>query len=809
MRGPALWALPLMALAGIAAALGLRRGRRKMSPAVIDAPPTTPPLPPELIEAPPSERAEAPIPARRRAWPLLIAEGLLLAGALLLPRPWSTVALALMIAVGLGARSGERLAGIGARRFEALRAHPAWVRLMRYRVPLGRSLMVAAAALLIGAVYFYVPERAEDRLGAGFALMLAGWPTLAAGISLLRGSVYAPAPVTPAQTPADSTRLAWWHVLAAIGGAGLLLLLAEWGGLALRPDDQLYDVATHVQFGVLVAGVALVVIGLGGARIPRGPVDGRMVYAVAGLLGVALFLRFWLLNDTIRFLVDELAFTTAIHNVQNSFRVRLLIPFSSQAAFPYIFPYWQSLSVLAFGRDFEGLRGASALIGALTIPAAWLVGRGLFDRATGLTAALLLASFPPHLHFSRLGLNNIADPLFGTLALGCLGMGIHSGRRVWYVAGGAMLGLTHYFYEGGRLLYTPLALAWLVALWLLWRGRVQVRNWAYAGLAALIVALPIYYVLIASESALFARFDNNSMGLGGDYWAAILEDDNLARHLEWRVKPALEFFISRVDATLFYRGETALVLALVAPMFLLGCGWALRHLRAPGPLLLALWIGGAALGNSLLIDSLQSPRYVVVFPALMLAAAVGLRYTLAAIFPNGSFEAVHALPLIALALFFYQGDYYFNRHIPQYNVEFRQREPSRDGQDAVLRSLHFPQGTHVHIIGLNPPPSNYVGGLRVFLTDAIQVDVLTPRQFTPQYLRGLNPQIDHAFYLEPDDAESLALIRRYFEVIGPQASPYDLRPDQQFMLYYSPYIAGFTRRDLDSIPLLDDTPAWP
>jgi hypothetical protein len=60
-------------------------------------------------------------------------------------------------------------------------------------------------------------------------------------------------------------------------------------------------------------------------------------------------------------------------------------------------------------------------------------------------------------------LNNIADPLFGTLAFAFIGRGLLHGRRTDFAIGGAMLGLTHYFYEGGRLLYMPLALAWIAA----------------------------------------------------------------------------------------------------------------------------------------------------------------------------------------------------------------------------------------------------------------------------------------------------------------------------------------------------------
>jgi 4-amino-4-deoxy-L-arabinose transferase-like glycosyltransferase len=119
----------------------------------------------------------------------------------------------------------------------------------------------------------------------------------------------------------------------------------------------------------------------------------------------------------------------------------------------------------------------------------------LFDRRAGLLAALLLATYPPHIHFSRLALNNIADPLFGVLALALLAAGLRqrSRRALWL--GGMALGLTAYFYEGGRLFYPLLTLLWLPALILAYRP--PARLLARFGLAALLVAAPVYLTLAA------------------------------------------------------------------------------------------------------------------------------------------------------------------------------------------------------------------------------------------------------------------------------------------------------------------------
>lgn len=58
--------------------------------------------------------------------------------------------------------------------------------------------------------------------------------------------------------------------------------------------------------------------------------------------------------------------------------------------------YW-----LALGSSEGAIRALSALAGTLTVPLVYGIGRSLFDRATGLGAALLLALSPFHLWYSQ------------------------------------------------------------------------------------------------------------------------------------------------------------------------------------------------------------------------------------------------------------------------------------------------------------------------------------------------------------------------------------------------------------------------
>ncbi|MDK2971722.1 MAG: hypothetical protein PWP23_1477 [Candidatus Sumerlaeota bacterium] len=80
-----------------------------------------------------------------------------------------------------------------------------------------------------------------------------------------------------------------------------------------------------------------------------------------------------------------------------------------------LYMYLEALGVLVGGTSAPALRGVSALIGTLTIPAVWWMARELGGRRA---AALTLLFFVPmrwHVHFSRLAFRTILSPLFCAL----------------------------------------------------------------------------------------------------------------------------------------------------------------------------------------------------------------------------------------------------------------------------------------------------------------------------------------------------------------------------------------------------------
>lgn len=565
----------------------------------------------------------------------------------------------------------------------------------------------------------------------------------------------------------------------------------------------------------------------------------REVWPVVLITLVAFGVRTWNLTEALHVFIDEVNFSNSIRWFWIESDRPVLLPITGTVAFPRIYPYFQGQAAAVLGRDLLALRIISAVCGALTVPALYRLARHLFDRPTALIAAALLATYPPHVHFSRIGINNIADPLFGTLALMFLASGLRSGRRTDYALAGVMLGLTQYFYEGGRVAFPVIVVTWLAAMTLAgWGRRLPWRELLLAGGVALLVAVPVYHTLRAHDLPTLAR--RETVGYDEEYLRDLLtlDRETLEAH-EWHFKETWLALVQLPEGSLFYGGDTPLLLIYLVPPVLLGTAVLLSRWRAPGPQVTLLWAAAAPVGSWFVTGPPGAARYVISFPALMLVAAVGLRHVSRLVLGNFRLprvrlgvsvrlEAISAqaqleigpdragivlggalgrrrleswaglrappvavlLAALALALMGLQAHYYFGAHLDSANYHLRHMRGSPDGEDAMFRSRDFPPDTRIHIISEVIYDRNYAQGIIDYLADDLIVKTLTPAELDALYLATLPRNVDHAFFLEPGDAESLNAIYRVFPLLGPpELTPYEGVPfDKQLVLYYAPRV---------------------
>jgi hypothetical protein len=570
-------------------------------------------------------------------------------------------------------------------------------------------------------------------------------------------------------------------------GALLLWICAEISGNVLRLNLFAGTWYT-VQAALLLCGMAFVGYGLGGR--PRGMVlNRREALLLAGVLLLALMLRLIGLESTIHRFVDEIHSVDAIVRLWGIPDTPILTPFGTITAFPWLYPLAQSAAVSLFSPNLLALRLPSAIFGTLTVLALYALARTLFGWRTGLVAALILATLPAHIHFSRLGINNIADPLFGVLGLAFLARALRDGQRSDWAWGGVCIGLTQYFYEGGRLLYPPLVLGWLGLVALVgltagergaWIGRL-LRGGLRAGAAALLVAAPVYYAYAGAGSLLTPRLQSEAQ----------TDPPTSQQSYEHAVYPWL-MMLTATDQSWFMNGETPFVLPPLLPVFLLGAALTLACWRQQWALLLLLWLALTAFGNGLLRDVLWSPRYVVVFPALALLLALGLRLGLRVLWPTlrGGRWRQRAGAALLLALVVLQVAAFAQLQTRWYTL-FR---PIGDWEDALFRSADLPPDTEVYILVPGVIWEYNVNAMRVFFDLPRRIYHLFPEELTDDNLTALAARADkqaYTFFVSPNDTATLARLRRVLPLLPPTFSPYNVPPEAQLGLYRVP---RFTRK---------------
>lgn len=563
-------------------------------------------------------------------------------------------------------------------------------------------------------------------------------------------------------------------------GIGALLLVAETSGRLIGLWAFLSR-SGHFQFALLCLGLAALGWGLSGGfalRLDQLHINAGWIF-LAALTLLALLIRIINLATTIPAFVDEINFIAPIWVFRDTSDAQLLYPINNVAAFPRLYVYLEMLTSTVFGRDLSGLRLVSAIFGTLTVPAVYLLARELFpqDRHTPWIAAAIIAVLPIHVHFSRLALNNIADPLFGTLTFALVARGVRTGARSSFVLAGIALGLTQYFHEAGRLSLPVLMALWLgVMLVGQWRS-VPRRPFLLFMFTAAITALPVYYTLLAARYPIAAR--TAGVGLSPDYWTS---QQNLLQPFidaASRFDAVMARLLRQPEIVHYYAGETPYLPFYITPLLILGFGTALWRAARPGAFLLVIWALLPLIAIAVLLAEVQSPRIVVILPALAVLTALGLKHAVTGLVPEKMHTALLAGTTTLLCSICVI--YYFSFHAPAFT---RQHFNAQPWQQIVYAAQDLPAYTVVHVIYDRPLPDHDVNIAINFMRTGITVQVHKPETITPDLLRNLPPGVNHAFFVKmtipvlaatdpnselPDTAEDvIALIEETLpQVFGP------------------------------------------
>jgi hypothetical protein len=301
-------------------------------------------------------------------------------------------------------------------------------------------------------------------------------------------------------------------------------------------------------------------------------------------------------------------------------------------------------------------------------------------------------------------------------------------------------------------------------------------------LAALLLAAPYYITLLLRGAPFAPRLTDTTYTPA--VFLTLFSPQNIGHFARpfWVYVHLPEDFVYYF----YYGRDSAMLLSFVVPFFLLGVAYLLWRVRHAPERLLLLWILAVSVGNFFMAVNAIYARYVVVFPALALVTAVGVRAIMKLLMPQ-RWANIAAL-LLTLVLCVAQGTYYYGRFLDVFPQWFRASYPSPDVDDAVFRALDFPPDTRVYFI-TDPAPWQ-IEFRMAYLSDRYTA-VWLPSHVTDELLAQISRAVDNAFFIDPDDARTVAILSANFGARTLQYSPYrDVPLDDQYLLYYLPRADG-------------------
>ncbi len=337
-------------------------------------------------------------------------------------------------------------------------------------------------------------------------------------------------------------------------------------------------------------------------------------------------------------------------------------------SFPALYFAIQGVVIQVFGQTATALRLSSAIPGALTVVCLFWTLRAVYGTRAAWMGAIFLSFLHFHVHFSRIGLNNVWDGLWVMLCVGALWYGWTHERRNAYLLAGLALGLSQYFYSSGRILIV-LVLAWLTLVGILDRARFKraLMSIGFLWLVAIVVVLPLAMFFIEYPSQLTAPLDRVTI-LGG--WM----DYNVAE----RGLPAWKIFLEQIilgfgayvytPLRAWYFPEIPMLHPAPAVFFIIGLLFAFFNRQKQFNWLIFLWLSAYGMIGALSESTPAAQRYVASAPAAVILVAIGLHESAALLqklWPRMEKIAWQSAILIAVLLAAANAHFYFFEYTPK------------------------------------------------------------------------------------------------------------------------------------------------
>jgi 4-amino-4-deoxy-L-arabinose transferase-like glycosyltransferase len=339
---------------------------------------------------------------------------------------------------------------------------------------------------------------------------------------------------------------------------------------------------------------------------------------------------------------------------------------------PYANPFalWQNfggmylqainLGMLVLGANPLALRLMPAIAGTLAIPALYLFARQIAGKRIAILAVILLAMSHTHLNFSRtVGVGYIQDTWLVPLELYLLLSALQKQSRLRAAGGGLLLGMHFTIYLTPQI-FTGMLVVFCILVLLFFRrsfpqaGRTFAVFWG--GLAIMLLPEAVYaashpadfFERLNLEGTLQSGWLTQQMQATGQSAVEILSGRVSHAFLSLIYYPAIDYYGSLIPVLSLFTGT----------FFLIGLGISLWRTRSINHLLLNgyFWVGPLAIGLFSIPASADSYRVLMILPAALLLAAIGLDTVLNSIGADygrnrATYAGVAAFILISLFAF--------------------------------------------------------------------------------------------------------------------------------------------------------------
>jgi 4-amino-4-deoxy-L-arabinose transferase-like glycosyltransferase len=402
--------------------------------------------------------------------------------------------------------------------------------------------------------------------------------------------------------------------------------------LALLMTDPLIDSAGWllaatwlINIGLLIISTSLVIRWQAPAietiaawfRAHRWEISGIVV-----IIAAAFMLRFWNIEfHPYAFINDEGEIGNAALCIQTGECTNLFDTWWAEQPVLAFVPTLISITML--GHTVIAVRLVSVIIGTLAVLAVYFFTREVFGQKQAWLAAILLAILPVHVHFSRLGVDNIMDSLSTTAVLACLFFGLKRGSTLGFLAAGILGGLFMYTYPGSRLAFIlGMATLGYVAVKTPAVLKAQAFNFVIFIFSFIVTVAPLVGYYLTNPGVFLARMEAETVFKSDVTNAASLEGIQVL-FMQF-MKSSLVFILSAAP-TNFFNSPRPYLTPLAAIFFVLGLAYTIWRIREARYFILFIWFWAAiVLGSTITGGPPTSQRMLMSTPALAVIVAIGL-----------------------------------------------------------------------------------------------------------------------------------------------------------------------------------------